>query len=85
MEIFSRNDFFAKLPGVSEVNFGQDWVKNYASLTKTIQSLSTIVAIIIIFASIFVISNSIQSSVHQRRNEIEVLDIAEISARVNGL
>lgn len=70
----------SKIPGVVEVNYGQDWVKNYANLTSSLQTLAILIAGIIVLSSIFVISNSIQSSIHQRRNEIEVLELIGATA-----
>lgn len=62
-------------PGVDEVSYGQDWVKSYSQIAMAINWSGYIFAFVIIGAAIFVISNCIRSSIHQRREEIEVLEL----------
>ncbi|MEZ0392669.1 MAG: cell division protein FtsX, partial [Pseudobdellovibrionaceae bacterium] len=61
--------------GVDEVSYGQEWVKNYSQVASAINWSGMVFAIVIIGATLFVISNCIRSSVHQRREEIEVLEL----------
>lgn len=62
-------------PGVEDVSFGQDWVKSYSQVSAAISWAGLIFTIVIIGCAVFVISNCIRSSVHQRRDEIEVLEL----------
>ncbi len=62
-------------PGVEDVSFGQDWVKSYSQISAAITWAGWIFTMVIIGCAIFVISNCIRSSVHQRRDEIEVLEL----------
>ena len=62
-------------PGVEDVSFGQDWVKSYSQISAAITWAGWIFTIVIIGCAVFVISNCIRSSVHQRRDEIEVLEL----------
>jgi cell division transport system permease protein len=64
---------------VEEVSFGQEWVKTYASIVRAVSSLGTWLILLLGAASLFVISNSISSSIQQRRNEIEVLELVGAS------
>lgn len=61
--------------GVDEVSYGQDWVKSYSQIAAAINWSGLIFALVIIGCAIFVISNCIRSSIHQRREEIEVLEL----------
>jgi cell division transport system permease protein len=62
-------------PGVEDVSYGQDWVKSYSQVSAAITWAGWIFTVVIIGCAIFVISNCIRSSVHQRRDEIEVLEL----------
>lgn len=61
--------------GVDEISYGQDWVKNYSQIAAAINWSGTIFALVIIGCALFVISNCIRSAVHQRKEEIEVLEL----------
>lgn len=63
------------MSGVEEVNYGQDWAKNYSSVFQTLSWLSHFFIIIVVSAASFVIANSIQTSIHQRKEEIEVMEL----------
>jgi cell division transport system permease protein len=68
-------------PGIDEVSYGQDWVKNYAQIVGAVRWTGAIFAFVIISSAIFVISNCIRSAVHQRREEIEVLELIGATSR----
>jgi cell division transport system permease protein len=61
--------------GVEEVSYGQDWIKSYSSLTSGIKWVGFIFMIIVFISAGFVMSNSIHTSINQRRSEIEVLEL----------
>jgi len=61
--------------GVDEVSYGQDWVKNYGQVIRAAQGLGWIFSLIIMGSAIFVISNCIRSSIYQRKEAIEVLEL----------
>ena len=62
-------------PGVDDVSYGQDWVKSYSQIAMAINWSGFVFAFVIIGCAVFVISNCIRSSIHQRREEIEVLEL----------
>lgn len=68
------------LSGVDEVSYGQDWVKSYSQVAAAINWTGLTFALVIIGCALFVISNCIRSSVHQRREEIEVLELIGATA-----
>lgn len=69
------------MPGVEDVSYGQDWVKSYSSITNTLTWAGAFFVVIILFAAAFVMANSIHTSIHQRRQEIEVMELVGATAR----
>lgn len=69
------------LPGVDQVSYGQEWVKNYVQISSVINGIGLVVTAIIVLSALFVISNCLRSAVHQRRDEIEVLELIGATAR----
>jgi cell division transport system permease protein len=67
--------------GVAEVSYGQDWIKSYSALTQGLQWVGALFILIIFVSAGFVMSNSIQSSIQQRRSEIEVLELIGATAK----
>ncbi len=66
--------------GVDEVSYGQGWVENYAGFLKSFDYGSWTLMAILLFGSVLVIGNSIRSSIHQRRDEIEILELCGATA-----
>ena len=67
--------------GVEEVSYGQDWVKSYSQMTRALKTAGIIFALVILGSALFVISNCIRSSIYQRKEEIEVLELIGATAR----
>lgn len=70
------------ISGVDEVNYGQDWIDNYAQFVHIIQSVAFVVSLIILLASLFVIGNVIYTAIDSRRDEIAVLELIGASFRM---
>lgn len=68
-------------PGVDEVSYGQDWIKSYASLTTGLNWVGLFFVLFVFISTGFVMSNSIQSSIEQRRSEIEVMELVGATSR----
>ncbi len=73
------SDELKSFAGVEEVSFGQEWVKTYASIVKAFTQIGGWIMIILIAASLFMISNAVSSSILQRKSEIEVLELVGAS------
>lgn len=69
------SDELKKFGAVEDVSFGQEWVKSYSALTATLNGVGSLFILIIFISAAFVMANSIQSSIEQRRTEIEVLEL----------
>ncbi len=63
------------ISGVDEVNYGQDWIDNYAQFVYIIQAVAIVISLIILLASLFVIGNVIYTTIDSRREEIAVLEL----------
>jgi cell division transport system permease protein len=65
----------AAVAGVEQVSYGQEWVQSYSKLLGLIQIAGSFFIIMVLVLTLFVMSHFIQRSVHQRRAEIEVLEL----------
>jgi cell division transport system permease protein len=61
--------------GVDEVSYGQDWIEKYAAVVTAIQMTIHFIGLIVVAASLFVISNSIRASIHSRKEEVVVMEM----------
>jgi cell division transport system permease protein len=65
----------AALKGVQDVTYGKIWLKEYAQLVLAIKSSATVIILIVLISSIFVIANAIKTLISSNKQEIEVLEI----------
>lgn len=61
--------------GVEEVSYGQGWIENYASVLKVFSWTSNFLLFVLLMGGLFIIGNSIRSSVAQRKDEIAILEL----------
>lgn len=64
-----------KIEGVEDVSYGQSWLKNYSAFVTALSAGTGMMAFVLIAGSLFVIGNSIRSSIAARREEIEILEL----------
>lgn len=64
-----------KKEGVDEVSYGQDWIEKYGALVAAVEITMQLLGVVILAASLFVMSNAIRASVQSRRDEIVVLEM----------
>ena len=62
-----------KLQGVEEVNFGQEAAANLFDLTHLVRLFGLILMLLLTFATIFIISNTIRLTVFARQKEIAIM------------
>ncbi|MBP1709556.1 MAG: cell division protein FtsX [Deltaproteobacteria bacterium] len=71
--------FFAlqikKIPGVEDVEYGQTWIEGYANFLRFMRSAALAVGIVILLATIFIISNTIKLTLFARKDEIEIMKL----------
>ena len=63
----------ADLYGVDEVKYGQDVAANLFELTHLIRFFGLILMVLLLFATVFIISNTIRLTVFARRKEIAIM------------
>ena len=64
-----------KLEGVEDVSYGESWIKNYSSVISALDASGGVIALILIAGGLFVVGNSIRTSVSVRREEIEIMEL----------
>ena len=70
----------SKLKGVEDISYGQGWVENYASFVQGLSLVGVTLMVILLSGGLFVVANSIRTSVMQRREEIEILELIGATA-----
>lgn len=61
--------------GVDDVSYGQDWVEKYGALVTAVEITMQLLGIVILAATLFVMSNAIRASVQAHRDEIVVMEM----------
>lgn len=69
------NQILSSLKGVDEISYGKSIFKNYITFFKIFYYLSILMALALLSGSVFIISNLIQTSLDQRKEEIEILKL----------
>ena len=62
-----------KLPGVDEVKYGQDVAANLFEMTHLLRLFGLILMALLLFATVFIIANTIRLTVFARRKEIAIM------------
>jgi cell division transport system permease protein len=71
-----------KWSGVEDVSYGQGWVENYATVLRVFSTTSYFFMTVLLSAGLFIIGNSIRSSLMARREEIEILELIGATKRM---
>ncbi len=61
--------------GIEDVSYGQSWLKNYSAFVSGVTTSGVVVILILLVGSLFIIGNSIRSSISSRKEEIEILEL----------
>ena len=62
-----------KLPGVAEVRYGAKWVERFQAIIQILRMLGIVIGLILLLASVLIISNTIRLTVYSRKEEIEIM------------
>jgi cell division transport system permease protein len=68
-------DQFERQPGVKQVEFAADTVDTVLTVSRFLQVLLAVVAMVLLFASALLIFNTIRMAIFARRREIEVMKL----------
>jgi len=64
-----------QMPIVDSVDYGQEWIDRLSQFLKVIRFFGLIIGCVIIGATLFIISNTIRLTIHNRKDEIEVMKL----------
>ena len=62
-----------RLPGVAEVQYGKKWMAKLRVFIDVMKLVGVTVGGLLLFATIFVVSNTIKLTVYSRREELEIM------------
>ena len=63
------------LPGVREVDYGREWFDRLEALGRALRQFGTATLLIVAFAAVLVVANTIRLAVYARRDEIEIMKL----------
>lgn len=61
-----------KIPGVGEVQYGEEWVKKFLTFFHFLRILGLLIAAFLLLAVLFIVSNTIRLTILARRDELEI-------------
>lgn len=64
-----------KIPGMGEIQYGEDWVKRFTSFIGIIKFMGLLVALFLFITVVFIVSNTIRLTIYARREELEILSL----------
>jgi cell division transport system permease protein len=63
----------SQIKNISEINYYQDIMSNFVSITNTIKKVGSIIIICLFIVCLFMISNTIRARVHSKKEEIKIM------------
>lgn len=66
-------------PEIEEIQYGQEWVAMFSSLTHILRLTQLILGGLLLVAMVFIISNTLQLAISSRREEIEIMRLVGAS------
>jgi len=64
-----------RIPGVTEVQYGEEWVKRFNSFLNFMRLLGALLGGFLVLAVVFIVSNTIKLTIYARRDELEVMSL----------
>jgi cell division transport system permease protein len=64
-----------KVPGISEIQYGEDWVRRFNNFLDFMKLLGLFVGCFLVLAVIFIVANTIKLTVCSRKDELELLGL----------
>ncbi|MEG0180895.1 MAG: permease-like cell division protein FtsX [Peptostreptococcaceae bacterium] len=72
-DIVKISNQISNINGVTEVNYYQDIMKNFLSLSNTIKKVGSVVIICLFIVCLFMISNTIRARVYSKKEEVKIM------------
>ena len=67
------------LPGISDLTSGQDWVEGYLRAVALVRGIGVGLAVILAFATLLIVANTLRLAILARRDELEILALVGAS------
>lgn len=64
-----------KVPGISEVQYGEEWVRRFNSFMNFIRFAGALLGAFLLLAVLFIVSNTIKLTIYARKDELEVMEL----------
>lgn len=64
-----------RVPGISEIQYGEDWVQRFNSFMDFMRLLGIFVGGFLVLAVVFIVANTIKITVYSRKDELELLGL----------
>lgn len=63
------------IPGITEVQYGEEWVRRFNSFLNSMRLLGALLGGFLVIAVIFIVSNTIKLTIYARRDELDVMSL----------
>jgi cell division transport system permease protein len=74
-EVRALAERLAQVPGVSDVEYGREWLDRLEALGRTVRVLGAGGLLLVLAAAMLVVANTIRLAVYARRDEIEIMKL----------
>jgi cell division transport system permease protein len=64
-----------RLPGITEVQFGEEWVRRFNSFLMFLRLLGAVLGVFLLLTVTFIVSNTIKLTIFARKDELELLSL----------
>lgn len=64
-----------RIPMVTEVQYGEEWVKRFSQFMNLVRFAGLLVAGFIVIAVVFIVANTIKLTIYARKDEIELMGL----------
>jgi cell division transport system permease protein len=64
-----------QIPGVSEVQYGEEWVRRFTAFMQLMRFIGFVIGGFLVLAVVFIVSNTIKLAIFARRDELEILGL----------
>lgn len=68
-------DQLKKIPMITEVQYGEEWVKRFSHFMDLVRFAGILVAGFIVLAVVFIVANTIKLTIYARKDELELMGL----------